>query len=170
MENLFTKDCIRTFTGIYMNVFDPKPEMICIEDIAHGLSHQCRFAGHTKEFYSVAQHSIHCAELIGDRFALHALLHDASEAYLCDIPGPIKKRLPDYQRIEKNLMIVISEKFGLEWPFKSIVKVQDKSMLKWEWDNCVLNPFPENWRPMNPIEAKKEFLKWFNLITGKRFT
>ena len=45
-ENLYTKDCIRTFTGIYMNVFNPTSEMICIEDIAHSLSLQCRFAGH----------------------------------------------------------------------------------------------------------------------------
>ena len=54
MENLHTADCIRTFTGLYMNVFEPTPEMICIEDIAHGLSNMPRFGGHLPEFYSVA--------------------------------------------------------------------------------------------------------------------
>ena len=163
-ENLFEPDCIRTFTGIYMNVFEPTLEMIDIVDIAHGLSNQCRFAGHTKEFYSVAQHSIHVAELAPVKYILQALLHDASEAYLCDIPRPIKKRLPEYQKIEKNLMTLIAKKFGFEWPKNMHVKSIDEVMLKWEWDNCLLNDFPDNWRPMSPTEAKKEFLRWFDLI------
>ena len=50
-ENLYTPNCIRTFTGIYVNVFEPTPEMICIEDIAHALSNQCRFSGHLPTFY-----------------------------------------------------------------------------------------------------------------------
>ncbi|MFC4230551.1 hypothetical protein ACFOW1_01525 [Parasediminibacterium paludis] len=64
LEDLYKPNCIRTYTGLYMNVFDPTPEMICIEDIAHALSHQCRFSGHTKQFYSVAQHSYHVAALV----------------------------------------------------------------------------------------------------------
>lgn len=63
-ESLYTPNCIRTFTGIYMNVFDPTDEMICIEDIANALSHQCRFAGHLPNFYSVAQHSVQCIPFI----------------------------------------------------------------------------------------------------------
>ena len=54
-ENLYTPNCIRTFTGLYMNVFNPKPDMICIEDIAHALSQQPRFGGHLPRMYSVAQ-------------------------------------------------------------------------------------------------------------------
>ncbi len=166
MENLYTKDCVRTFTGIYMNVFDPKPEMICIEDIAHGLSHQCRFAGHTKEFYSVAQHSIHVCEIASVELKLQALLHDASEAYLCDIPGPIKKRLPEYCKIENNLMKMIASKFGFEWPIDYSVKGHDDFMLQWEWDFYVLKKKPYQ-MPYSPGQAKEEFLKWFNLIVGK---
>ena len=164
IENLFTKDCIRTFTGIYMNVFEPTPEMICIEDIAHGLSHQCRFAGHTKEFYSVAQHSIHVAELAKDEFKLQALLHDSSEAYLLDMPGPIKKRLPEYCKIENNLMEVIAKKFGFEWPVNENVKGLDDLMLQWEWDFHILNKKPYQ-MPYSSGQAKEEFLKWFNIIT-----
>lgn len=44
MEDLFKKDCIRTFTGKYVNLVDPDPDTICIEDIAHSLSMQCRDA------------------------------------------------------------------------------------------------------------------------------
>jgi hypothetical protein len=164
-ENLFEKDCIRTFTGIHMNAFEPTPEMIDIVDIAHGLSNQCRFAGHTKEFYSVAQHSIHVAELAPDNWKLQALLHDASEAYLCDIPRPIKKRLPDYLKIEENLMRVIGEKFGFDWPMHKSVKNSDQTMLIREWDYFVIGNLSDNWQPMNSIEAKAKFLEWFYLIT-----
>ena len=168
MENLFEKDCIRTFTGIYINVFDPKPEMICIEDISHGLIHQCRFAGHIKEFYSVAQHSIHVCELTGvshSELAMQALLHDASEAYLCDIPGPIKKRLPEYRKIEENLMIAIGKKFGFDWPMSPQVKMEDELMLKWEWDFHVLRKKPYQ-MPYSSAQAKEKFLELFELVKG----
>lgn len=163
-ENSYTPDCIRTFTGIYMNVFDPTPEMIDIVDIAHGLSNQCRFAGHTKEFYSVAQHSIHVAELAPDELKLPALLHDAIEAYLCDIPGPIKKRLLKYRKIKESLMKMIAEKFGFEWPMNAWVKKADETMLEREWDYFVIGNLSDNWRPMRPTEARAKFLEWFNLI------
>src|SRR5665811_1025646 len=98
MENLYTPNCIRTFTGIYMNVFEPTPEMISIEDIAHALTMQCRFGGHLPDFYSVAQHSLNCSYLIDNpKLKLTALLHDASEAYLLDIPRPIKNNLNNYK-------------------------------------------------------------------------
>lgn len=113
MENLYTPDCIRTFTGIYMNVFEPTPEMICIEDIAHSLSMQCRFGGHLPEFYSVAEHSWHCSLMVANEHKLAALLHDASEAYLLDIPRPIKHRLNNYKKIEDNLMNIIAKNLGL---------------------------------------------------------
>jgi len=92
IENLFTPNCIRTFTGKYVNVFEPTLEMICIEDIAHALSMQCRFGGHLPYFYSVAQHSINCSFLVDTPcLKLEVLMHDASEAYLLGIPSPIKK-------------------------------------------------------------------------------
>ncbi len=137
-ENLYTPDCIRTVSGIYVNVFDPKPEMFVIEDIAHSLSHQCRFGGHPVEFYSVAQHSVMCAMFIGEENRLAALLHDASEAYLLDIPSPIKVRLPEYKAIEDNLMRVIAQKFGFAYPLNPEVKMVDKQMLEWEWKHLII--------------------------------
>lgn len=115
-ENLYTPDCIRTFTGIYVNVFEPTEEMICIEDIAHALSNQCRFGGHLPVFYSVAQHSIIMSDKMHESHKLAALLHDASEAYLLDIPRPIKKGLSNYKEIEDKLMTAIAAKFGFEYP------------------------------------------------------
>ena len=165
IENLYTTDCIRTFTGLYINVFSPTPEMICIEDIAHGLSNQCRFAGHLNKFYSVAQHSWHCYTLVSDEHKLAALLHDASEAYLCDMPKPIKKNLPDYCKIEDNLMKVISKKFGFEYPSSKEVKEADKTMLIVEWEKLMINATDHVcW---DHAESKQTFIKTFEFIYKK---
>src|SRR5271156_4912831 len=79
---------IQTFTGKKFYPFNPKPQDIDIRDIAHALSNICRFTGHTKRFYSVAEHSRNVAKLVPAHMKLQALLHDASEAYLCDIARP----------------------------------------------------------------------------------
>lgn len=134
-ENSYTPNCIRTFAGIYVNVFDPTPEMFTIEDIAHSLSMQPRFGGHYPVFYSVADHCLNCAHLIKEReLKLCALLHDASEAYLLDLPKPIKMNIPQYNEIEDKLMKVIAAKFDFPYPLPQAVKDIDKQMLEWEWD------------------------------------
>jgi len=138
VENLYTKDCIRTFSGQYVNVFEPDPEKINIIDIAHALSMQCRFGGHLPNFYSVAQHSIVVASIVSKEHKIAALLHDASEAYLMDIPRPIKIRLANYKEIEDGLMKVIAEKFGFEYPLSEDVKEADEKRLKIEWNCCML--------------------------------
>jgi hypothetical protein len=78
-----------TVGGSYVDLVAPDPHSICIEDVAHALGNLCRFAGHTWRFYSVAEHSVLAATL-AER---HHLLHDAHEAYLSDIPSPVKQRL-----------------------------------------------------------------------------
>lgn len=138
-ENLYTPDCIRTYTGKYVNVFNPDPETICIEDIAHSLSMQCRFGGHLRRHYSVAEHCENVAANTPEpQYKLASLLHDASEAYLLDIPSPIKAHLPDYKKIEDNLMQCIAKKFGFEYPLHESVKKSDKLMLEIEWREFVL--------------------------------
>lgn len=155
---------IRTFTGVVMNVFEPQPEDVCIEDIAHALSNQCRFSGHTSRFYSVAEHSIRCAEMIDKEHALSALLHDASEAYMVDIPSPLKIAMPEYIEHEAVVMRVIAEKFGFEWPLNHMVKRTDKAMLEMEWKNLMLS---DNWVTMPPEYARSRFLELFDKITSK---
>ena len=161
-ENLYTPNCIRTFSGIYMNVFEPTIEMICIEDIAHALSHQCRFGGHLPDFYSVAQHCILMSERMHESHQLAALLHDASEAYLLDIPSPIKKGLINYKDLEDNLMNLIAKRFGFEYPLHEKVKEVDNFMLQWEWSTLMLNKrmFPPI-KCISSTEAKEMFFTTF---------
>jgi hypothetical protein len=162
MENLYMPNCIRTFTGIYVNVFEPTLEMICIEDIAHGLSNQCRFGGHLPEFYSVAQHSFLCSQMAESEFKLEALLHDASEAYLLDIPSPIKQGLSNYKEIEDKLMVLIAEKFGFKYPLTKAVKKIDEEMLQFEWKHLMLKKPMIGWFDCwQPGYAKRRFLETF---------
>ena len=107
---------ITTVTGKHFYPLNPNPKDIDIEDIAHALSLICRANGHFKHFYSVAQHSIACAEEAIERgcsveVILGCLLHDASEAYLCDVTRPVKKHIPQYLRAEEKLQAVIWKRF-----------------------------------------------------------
>ena len=152
---------IRTFSGIEINIFEPKPEQINIEDIAHALSNQCRFSGHVARFYSVAEHSLHVAMKVEHKHALAALLHDASEAYIVDLPTPIKIVMPEYINIEDRIMKVIAEKFGFEYPLHHSVKRADKEMLEFEWDKLMVN---KNWIPESCEAAEMMFLNLFHRI------
>jgi 5'-deoxynucleotidase YfbR-like HD superfamily hydrolase len=147
-----------------MNIFQPTQHMICIEDIAHSLSHQCRFNGHLPTFYSVAHHSILTAERVDPEHKLAALLHDASEAYLCDIPRPIKPHLTNYKEIEDKLMQVIAEKFGFGYPLHSDVKQADEYMLIWEWHDLMLQDYlyPAI-KPTSPLD--RSMISWTSLHT-----
>lgn len=168
-ENLHAGDCIRTHSGQYVNVFNPDPDTILIDDIAHSLAHQCRWGGHISRFYSVAQHSLYCSFLISDpELKLAALMHDASEAYLLDIPRPIKKKLYDYKHIEHRLMSVIAEKFGFNyWPMDKAVKQADEIMLDLEWRWLVLNNkyklLPSYPHQQTVIQFKQMFYEYQNL-------
>lgn len=165
-ETLFAGDCIRTFTGKYLNVFEPDPEMICIEDIAHALSFMPRFAGHLPKMLSVAEHSVKCCIVAPIELQLDALMHDASEAYLMDIPRPIKKRLPEYKTLEDQLTKVIYEKFALQYPIHPEVKEIDKGMLIYEHQTFVLQTNIERYEaPWSSEKAKEAFLHYFNKLT-----
>lgn len=160
LQHLYTPGCIRTYSGHYLDILNPQPEHICIEDIAHALAHQPRWAGHTPIFYSVAAHSLACAHMAPPQHKLAALLHDASEAYLCDMPSPIKALMPQYSAIENRLMAIIAQKFGFAWPISPEVKAIDKQRLEWEWMNIKLghNPTYAMW---SPEENKANFIARF---------
>lgn len=161
MENLNAADCIRTVSGQYVNVFNPDPDTILIEDIAHALSNMPRFGGHLPYFYSVAQHSVWCAQRIVPELKLDALLHDASEAYLMDMPRPIKNRLTDYKEVENNLMRVIAEKFKIEYPINPVVKTMDEHALRWEWNSIMISKFNYSFRKsFTKLEFLSEFKKY----------
>lgn len=123
---------IRTFSGRKFYPLDPRPEDVFIEDIAHHLTNQCRWAGAVKSFYSVGLHSMHVSMMCHKEHALAGLLHDASEAYLCDMPKPAKLGMPEYQGIEDRLQEVISAALGIQYPFHDEVHQADQAALHLE--------------------------------------
>lgn len=163
-ENLYNPGCIRTFTGKYINPIEPDLELICLEDIAHALSMQCRFGGHLPRFYSVAQHCVAVASLLPPGLQRQGLMHDASEAYLIDVPRPVKEQLTNYKGIENNLMYTIANLFSFDWPLSDLVKAADEEMLKLEWETLMLETskptgiITEVWAPG---DAKYMFLQTF---------
>jgi 5'-deoxynucleotidase YfbR-like HD superfamily hydrolase len=151
---------------------DPRPGDILIGDIAHSLSMQCRFSGHVREFYSVAQHSVLVSYLCGEH-AFWGLMHDASEAYLVDLPRPIKRMagFEEYKRLEEKVMGAICKAFGMDPVEPALVKQADNIMLATEardlmgplhpeWKQPV-DPMPMHIKPLGPGEAKQLFLNRF---------
>lgn len=132
---------IQLASGGYLDLLDPQPEDIHIEDIAHGLSNICRFGGHTKEFLSVAQHSVFCSELVEPELAIVGLLHDASESFLGDSISPLKALLPDYRKIEQQLERVIADRFGYRFEQIALVKPVDLiALITEKRDFCKAHP------------------------------
>jgi hypothetical protein len=122
---------IHTYTGKRFWPFDPRPSEVCIEDIAHALSHLCRYAGHTSRFYSVAQHSVHVARYCSVDHQLQGLLHDAAEAYLVDIPSPVKRQpeMQGYRQAEARLSQCIATHFKIDAELPSDVLDVDRRIL-----------------------------------------
>ena len=107
-----------TFTGKLVNPFAMTVDDIDIRDIAHSLAMTCRFRGHINQFYSVAEHCVRCAEMDmhtpdGYSIARYRLLHDAPEAYLCDVPSPLKGQFPVLKCIEEQIFDVMCEHFHI---------------------------------------------------------
>ena len=100
-------------TGSGMRFYIQHPEFN-IEDIAEGLAKSCRYNGHCSKFYSVAEHSYMVSLLVHPTRALTGLMHDATEAYLSDVPAPFKQLLPDWKEIDVALEAKLYEHFGLE--------------------------------------------------------
>lgn len=102
-------------SGKIIDLLNPDPSQFTIEDIATGLSNIARFNGQTNQWYSVAEHSIHVAELLPNHLKLQGLLHDATEAYLCDVPSPLKSMLGEaYKAIERRVAGAISVSLGVD--------------------------------------------------------
>lgn len=177
---------MQTYSGRQFFPVQPKLEDILIEDIAHALAHQNRWAGHTRHPFSVGQHSVLCSRLVPEADALWALLHDASEAYLVDVPRLIK-RLPAmtmYRVIEAVLQKNIYLKFGLVGDEPETVKHADLLMMVAEAQD-LLPTLHQGWpepirlgyaaRPdfritdcWSATRSKSEFLKRFEALTAAR--
>lgn len=166
-----------TNSGNKIDLIDPQLDQITINDIASSLSKICRFNGQIKHFYSVAEHSIYVASLVPERLKLQALLHDAAEAYICDIPTPLKVLLGNcYTDIEQGLEHAIGAKFGVELvSLDRLVKQADRIMVvternqlqdvpaKWpdEYENSLLYPSNISISPRSVDRVEREFLEKF---------
>lgn len=169
-------DWLQTFTGRKFYPFDPKPEDVCIEDIAHALSLKCRFGGHCAQFYSVAQHSVYVAFATN---SLAGLLHDAAEAYMADIVTPIKRSLLSLgitaiRDAEDRIHAAIMKAFELPVELPDEVLEADKRMLATEhrdlmvtgprW-NSSAEPYCSKVVPWTPEESEAQFMKTFRRLS-----
>lgn len=176
---------LQTYSGLEIRPLQPRVEDFTIEDIAHGLSHACRFAGQVRTFYSVAQHSVLVSHALPTSLALWGLLHDASEAYLSDVPAPVKvtDALAGYRAIEALLQRTVYQAFGLTGEEPSELRDADLALrilearalmtpeaaariAGHEPEGLVLPPFTI--RPWTSMAAKAAFLQRFQQLTGGR--
>jgi len=175
-------DWLQTYSGRAFWPLDPWPEEVTIRDIAHALSNICRFNGHSLSHCSVAQHSVLVSKIVTPDKALAGLLHDAAEAYVCDMPVPLKRCAGLgvlHEEIESRVQMVIAIKFGLRPEEFSCdeVKNADLTALATEcrdfmggerggiWGlKCA--PISPTLEPMTALEAKAMFLERFLELKG----
>lgn len=170
-----TDSVIRIRSGT-LDLLDPDPDDIELEDIAHALSNLCRFTGHSRTFYSVAQHSVLVSKLVPEEHALAGLMHDAEEAYFGDMSSPLKRILdsPTFVAAVDLIKSRIAEKFDYEYPFSKYVKEADidaiiferrdltsESMPYWQsyWSETVVPKIigmPPEWCELNFLKRFEE--------------
>lgn len=176
---------IETSSGVCFYPLEPNEDDVCVQDIAHALSHICRFGGHSKAFYSVAEHCVRVSRALdawdaSPAVILHGLLHDASEAYLGDIVSPLKRLsiFSGYREVEEKLQRVICRRFGLPEKEPAIVRKADLVLLATEardvmpynpenWGALTEEPLAERITPWSAVEAERAFLIRFASFYGR---
>ena len=173
---------ITTYTGLHFYPTEPNPDGLRMEDIAHALSLLCRGNGQTTTFFSMGQHCLHCAREAqargySRRVALACLLHDASEAYLSDVPRPFKQSMPQYRVLENRLLDVIYTKFlgaPLTDEEAALVKQIDDDMLYFDLRLLLNEPSNESGPEMKsafsydvlPFETvEREYLELYKKLS-----
>jgi hypothetical protein len=177
---------LQTVSGRWVNPFDPDPSQLDAGDIARALANQCRFGGHSRVFYSVAQHSVIVSQLVEERggdvedvFA--ALMHDAAEAYLGDMPHPIKHRSAlgaAFKAAEDHLEQAIRERFRIR-PDVPAIKPADRALLaterrafsgeSWHWPELDgVEPLDIELTAWSPDEAADTFARRYAELVAKR--
>lgn len=176
VDEIVRGDWMQTFTGRRFYPLDPQPGEMDPADIAHALSLLCRYGGHVDRFYSVAEHCLLMSEWVGSSeggnrpdASLAALLHDATEAYVVDVPRPLKRHLAAYREIESAVWAAIAARFGLNPFLPSVVHEADDRILlternvlmpraeRWQQDG-VMEPLPVTVTGWSPAVAERRYL------------
>lgn len=170
-------DYTGTYTGRKVYVLNPNPETLVIEDISHALAMLCRYTGHTKKFYSVAEHSVLLSHVVSKKNAKWALMHDASEAYFGDLARPVKQlpQLKPYRDAEIIMQRALAIKFDLPLKIPKEVLDNDNNMVfteapimlkNFDLENQTLKGFKTlknvKFQYLLPDAAKKLFMARFN--------
>lgn len=179
---------IQTFTGLSFDFMELDKDSVNIYDITHALSNICRFTGHCKTFYSVADHSLRVSEILPDEYKLIGLLHDSPEAYINDLSRPLKhiSSLGPYNDLEKRIMKTILSKFDLldlleDGDIPQKVKDADMILLateqrdlmnqsEYNWSDIYdIKPLEKNIYPLSPNSvAETQFLMRFQQLLKQR--
>jgi len=168
---------IQTYTGRKFDVMNPRAEDVSFIDIAHALAHQARFNGHTKQFYSVAHHCVIMSREIPPEFALYALLHDAAEAYIGDMPHPVKQLFPAFSKLEGTILDAVFKAAGIqsldsnyEDRMAAEIGLYDRRMLLTERQQLMGEP-PEPWAVdglgIEPIDIRISCEPDFEIYKGR---
>lgn len=139
-------------------------ESIPLHSVAHSLSQQCRFNGHIEEHYSVAEHSVHISHLVleyggSPDTALYGLLHDASEAFMGDMPRPLKKMFPAFSNLESRIMEKYCELYSIDDPDVKMVQWLDCNIVRDEAEKFYAEP-PEWTKEYASVIHPDRLLGW----------
>lgn len=175
---------IQTHSGKIIDLIHPDPFLVNINDIAHALANLCRFGGHTKEFYSVANHSLLVALHVPAEDAFAGLMHDATEAYCQDLIGPLKALISGYRDIEAGFWEAIAWKYRLPENLPQSVKDMDYVLCTTEirdllngdtsWmglgttamSQANYTPLKARIQPLSRTASRSAFLKHFHFLKG----
>ncbi len=180
---------VQTFTGRLFRPLEPDPGEVAVEDVARSLAMQCRFNGHVRRYYSVAEHSVLVSRLVPEAYALEGLLHDAAEAYLGDLVRPLKtvgmiyaglkRGILDWRDVEAGVQEAVARAFGIPAVAAPAVKEADLALLMAEraqllgeppapWATERIRPAAVTLRCWSPARAEREFLvRFYKLRRGE---
>jgi len=162
-------DWMQTYTGGRFYPLDPRAKDIDPRDIAHALSLLCRYGGHVDRFYSVAEHCVLMSLWVPPKDALEALLHDATEAYVVDVPRPLKRSIPGYRAIEDAVAVAVAARFGTGFDLPPSVHEADDRILLTErnalmprasrdwYQDGRMEPLPVPIEGWQPEEAERRY-------------
>lgn len=172
-------DWMQTYTGQKFWPLDPRADEVDVEDIAHALSLQCRYAGHCRRYYSVAEHSVLISRWLAEQghdsdTCLWGLMHDAGEAYVLDMIRPLKSSMPEFRKVEQRVLNAVTQRFGMYPETPVAVKHADNRILVDEkqqnmspglvWVTDSLEPLGVTLQFWAPLIAEQAFLDAFRRL------